>query len=73
MVHWMLNHEAAIDEVGVHYFGDRRKQKFEGTALHKAAAKSDLELAQLLFDRGAKLDGKNLLGRTPLARAKEEN
>lgn len=73
MVRWLLDHEADIDEIGVHDFGDRRKQKFEGTALHKAAAKSNLELTELLVDRGAKTDVKDPLGRTPLARAKEEN
>lgn len=73
MVRWLLDHEADIDEVGVHDFGDRRKQKFEGTALHKAVAKSNLELAKLLVDRGARTDVKDPLGRTPLARAKEES
>ncbi|MCJ1425219.1 hypothetical protein MMC29_003107 [Sticta canariensis] len=73
MVRWLLDHEADIDEVGVHDFGDRRKQKFEGTALHKAVAKSNLELAKLLVDRGAGTDVMDPLGRTPLARAKEES
>lgn len=72
MVRWLLDHGANIDEVGVHNFGDRSKDKFEGTALHKAAAQSNLKLAELLVDRGAKTDVKDPLGRTPLTRAKEE-
>lgn len=72
MVRWLLDHGADINEVGVHNFGDRSKDKFEGTALHQAAAQSNLELAKLLVDRGAKTDVKDPLGRTPLTRAKEE-
>ena len=73
MVRWLLDHEADANEIGVHDYGDRRKKKFEGTALHKAVAKGNIDLAKLLVNRGAKTDIEDPMGRTPLMRAKEEN
>ncbi|KAL8814716.1 MAG: hypothetical protein Q9223_006084 [Gallowayella weberi] len=73
MVRWLLDHGADIDEIGVHDYGDRRKKKLEGTALHKAAANGNLELAKLLVKRGASLKIKDPMDRTPLERAIEES
>lgn len=74
MVRWLLDHEADANEIGVHDYGDRRKKKkFEGTALHKAVAKGNIDLAKLLVNRGAKPDIEDFMGRTPLMRAEEEN
>ena len=69
---WLLNKGADVDEVGVRDYGDRRKRKYEGTALHKAAANGDLEMAKLLVAHKARLDIKDPLDRTPLTRALEE-
>lgn len=72
MVQWLLDRGADINEVGVHDFGDRRNQVYEGSALHKAAANGDIEMAKLLVERGANLEVKDPVGRTPLMRAMEE-
>lgn len=72
MVQWLLDHGADIDEIGVHGYGDRRKGKDEGTALHKAMANGDVETARLLVGRGADLEIKDPMGRTPSMRALEE-
>ena len=72
VVAWLLNRGADIDEVGVRDYGDRRKRKYEGTALHKAAANGDIEMAKLLVAHKARLDIKDPLERTPLTRALEE-
>lgn len=66
MVQWLLDQGADVDEIGVHDYGDRRKLIPEGTALHKAAANGDVETAKLLIARGAKLQVKDPLQRTPL-------
>ena len=55
MVHFLIEQRAEIDEIGVHDCGDRRKKKEEGTALHKAAARGNVDLAALLLERGARL------------------
>ncbi|KAL8655654.1 MAG: hypothetical protein Q9210_000764 [Variospora velana] len=72
MVQWLLDQGADVDEIGVHDYGDRRKLTHEGTALHKAAANGDVEMAKLLIARGVKLQVKDPLQRTPLMRALEE-
>ena len=71
-VAWLLNRGADIDEVGVRDYGDRRKRKYEGTALHKAAANGDIEMAKLLVSHKARLDIKDPVDRTPLTRALDE-
>ncbi|KAL8691242.1 MAG: hypothetical protein Q9218_003482 [Villophora microphyllina] len=71
MVRFLLERGAAIDEVGVHDFGDRRKKAQEGTALHKAAERGDIEMARVLLDRGAGIEVRDPFDRTPLVRAKE--
>jgi ankyrin repeat protein len=73
MVRWLIDHDANLNEIGVHDYGDRRKKKLEGTALHQAVAKGNIDLAMLLVDRGARTDVKDLMGRTPFMRAKDEN
>ncbi|KAL8680468.1 MAG: hypothetical protein Q9186_003366 [Xanthomendoza sp. 1 TL-2023] len=73
MLRWLLDHGADIDEIGVHDYGDRRKKKFEGTALHQAAANGNVEMAKLLVKRGASLNIKDPMHRTPLERAIEES
>lgn len=73
MVRWLLDHEADMNEIGVHDYGDSRRERVEGTALHKAVAKGNIDLAKLPVDRGAKIDIEDLMGRTPLMRAKDEN
>ena len=73
MVRWLLDRGAEIDDIGVHDYGDRRKKDYEGTALHKAAANGDLDMAKLLVERGANLHIKDPKDRTPLNRALEEN
>ena len=72
MVHFLIEQGAEIDEIGVHDFGDRRKKKEEGTALHKAAAGGYVDLAALLLEKGATLGVKDPLGRTPVERARGE-
>lgn len=72
MVRFLLERGAAIDEVGVHDFGDRRKKVHEGTALHKAAERGDIEMARVLLDQGAGIDFKDPFDRTPLVRAREK-
>ena len=72
MVRFLIAQGAEIDEVGVHDFGDRRRKKEEGTALHKAAARGDIEMAALLLEKGAGLKVEDPLGRTPVVRAREE-
>ena len=72
MVRWLLDHGADINEIGVHDYGDRRKKKYEGTALHKAVARGDIAMAKLLVERGATTGIRDPLDRTPLQRAKEE-
>ena len=72
MVRFLIEQGAEIDEIGVHDFGDRRKKKEEGTALHKAAAKGNIALAALLLEKGAGLRVEDPLGRTPIVRAREE-
>ena len=72
MAAWLLDRGADVDEVGIRDYGDRRKRKYEGTALHKAAANGDLEMAKLLVTHKARLDIKDPLDRTPLTRALEE-
>lgn len=73
MVDWLIDHDADLDEVGVHDYGDRRKAKLEGTALHKAVAKGNVDLARRIVYRGGRIDVEDPMGRTPLMRAKEEN
>ncbi|KAL6713991.1 hypothetical protein ACLMJK_008485 [Lecanora helva] len=72
MVRFLLERGAAVDEVGMHDFGDRRKKNQEGTALHKAAERGDIEMARVLLDQGAGIEVKDPVGRTPLARAREK-
>ncbi|KAL8762174.1 MAG: hypothetical protein Q9184_001771 [Pyrenodesmia sp. 2 TL-2023] len=72
MVQWLLDHGADLDEIGVRDYGDRRKEKDEGTALHKAMANGDVEMARLPVGYGADLEIKDPMGRTPLTRALEE-
>ncbi|KAI4264711.1 MAG: hypothetical protein L6R42_000194 [Xanthoria sp. 1 TBL-2021] len=72
MVRFLLERGAAIDEVGVHDFGDRRKKIHEGTALHKAAERGDIEMARVLLDRGAGIKVRDPFDRTPLVRAREK-
>lgn len=72
MVRFLIEQGAEIDEIGVNDFGDRRKKKEEGTALHKAAAKGNIALAALLLEKGATLRVEDPLGRTPIQRAREE-
>ncbi|KAL8908083.1 MAG: hypothetical protein Q9171_005601 [Xanthocarpia ochracea] len=73
MVRWLLDRGAEIDETGIHDYGDRRKKEYEGTALHKAAANGDVEMAKLLVERGANLHIKDPMDRTPLMRALGKN
>ena len=72
MVQWLLDQGADIDEIGVHHYGDRRREKDEGTALHKAMANGHVEMVKMLVGRGADLEVKDKMGRTPLARGLEE-
>ncbi|KAL8738877.1 MAG: hypothetical protein Q9181_000404 [Wetmoreana brouardii] len=72
MVGWLLDRGADVDEIGLRDYGDRRKKKCEGTALHKAAANGDIETGRLI-DHGARLDIKDPMERTPLMLALEEN
>ena len=72
MVRFLLERGAAIDEVGVHDFGDRRKKICEGTALHKAAERGDVEMARVLLDRGAGIEVRDPFDRTPLVRARKK-
>ena len=72
MVRFLLERGAAIDEVGVHDFGDSRKKIYEGTALHKAAERGDMEVARLLLDRGAGIELRDPLDRTLLVRPREK-
>ncbi|KAL8920097.1 MAG: hypothetical protein Q9208_006450 [Pyrenodesmia sp. 3 TL-2023] len=69
---WLLDHGAHIDEIDVHDYGDGRKEKDEGTALLKAMANGDVEMTRLLVGRGADLEIKDSMGRTPFMRAMEE-
>ncbi|KAL8684963.1 MAG: hypothetical protein Q9218_008052, partial [Villophora microphyllina] len=71
MVRWLLDRGAEIDEIGVHDYGDRRHEIDEGSALHKAAANGDVEMAKLLVSRGASLAVKDKMDRTPRMRALE--
>lgn len=73
MVRWLIDHNADLNEIGVHDYGDERKKKFEGTALYKAVAKGDVDLAKLVVNRGARTDIKDLMVRTPFMRARKEN
>ncbi|KAL8704660.1 MAG: hypothetical protein Q9201_002194 [Fulgogasparrea decipioides] len=73
MVGWLRDQGADVDEIGVRDYGDRRKKKYEGTALHKAAANGEIETARLLVQHGARLDIKDPMERTPLMLALEEN
>ena len=72
MVRFLLERGAAIDEVGVHDFGDRRKKIHEGTALHKAAERGGIEMARVLLDQGAGIEVRDPFDRTPLMRAREK-
>lgn len=72
MVRFLLERGAAIDEVGVHDFGNRRKKIHEGTALHKAAERGDIEMARVLLDQGAGIEVRDPFDRTPLVRAREK-
>lgn len=72
MVRFLLERGAAIDEIGVHDFGNRRKKIHEGTALHKAAERGDIETARVLLNHGAGIEVKDPLDRTPLVRAREK-
>ncbi|KAI9788570.1 MAG: hypothetical protein M1816_006819 [Peltula sp. TS41687] len=53
VVRYLLDQGADIDEVGVFDYGDIRKHKNLGTALHKALRRGDHVMAKLLRDRGA--------------------
>ena len=72
MVRFLLERGAAIDEVGVHDFGDRRNKIKEGTALHKAAERGDIEMARVLLDHCAGIEVRDPFDRTPLVRAREK-
>ena len=72
MVRFLLERGAAVDEVGVHDFGDRRKKIHEGTALHKAAERGNVEMARVLLDQGAGIEVRDPFDRTPLVRAREK-
>ena len=72
MVQYLVEKGRNIDEIGVHDYGDRRKKKYEGTALHKAAAGGKTDIVKLLLDRGAKTGILDPTGRTPLERARED-
>lgn len=71
MVRFLIEQGDEIDEIGCD-FGDRRKKEEEGTALHKAAGKGNVDLAALLLEKGAGLKVEDPLGRTPFVRAREE-
>lgn len=43
------------------------------TALHHAAASKSIELVKLLFENGADLDSRDMMGRTPLHLAAKNN
>lgn len=72
LVRFLLERGAAIDEVGVHDFGDRRKKIQKGTALHKATERGNIEMAQVLLDRDAGIEVRDPFDRTPLVRAREK-
>ncbi len=50
-----------------------RKKKFEGTALHKAAATENMEVLKLLLNQPAGIDILDPIGGIPLEKAREGN
>ena len=71
LLRYLITQGADINEVGVRDFGDRRKIGEEGTPLHNAATRGDLEMARMLVGMGARIDLRDRLGRTPWDRAKQ--
>lgn len=73
MVSWLLDQGADIDEMGVHDYGISQWKERMGTALHKAVVRGDVGMAKILVHKGARTDIEDLLGRTPLMRARAKN
>ncbi|KAL8897134.1 MAG: hypothetical protein Q9207_007362 [Kuettlingeria erythrocarpa] len=67
IVQWLLAH--GEHETSVRDYGDRRKEKDESTASHKAVANGAVDIAKLLVGRGADLEAKDPMGLIPLMKA----
>ena len=66
LVEYLLNHGADIDEVGIEHPTDERFREDMGSALHRAAHRGHGDVVRLLLERGANVNLKDVMGRTPV-------
>ncbi|CAD6592496.1 MAG: hypothetical protein ASARMPRED_006369 [Alectoria sarmentosa] len=73
MVEYLLDHGADIDEIGVEHPTDERYREDMGSALHRAVHGGHAEVVLVLLEKGANVDLKDMMGRTPLSLAQARN
>lgn len=65
-------HRLDIDEMYICRYNEYPGES-DGTALHKAAERGDINIAACLLEKGARSEARDPANRTPLMRAKEKN
>lgn len=66
MVQYLLDLGADVDEIGIENPVDERHEEEVGSALHRAAYKGHENVARVLLEKGAKVELKDMRGRTAL-------
>lgn len=69
MVKLLLDEGADIDEIGIEHPTDPRFKEDTGSALHRAVVGGHEAVVKLVANRGADVNLKDMMGRTPLALA----
>ena len=73
VVKFLLSKGADINELGIEHPTDPRYKEDVGTALHRAVVGGHTEVVKLLLGEGANIEMRDLMGKTALDLAREEN
>lgn len=73
MVKFLLSKGADINEMGIEQPTDPRYKEDVGTALHRAVVGGHTEVVTILLEEGADIEVRDLMGKTALDLAREQN
>ena len=73
MVELLLEKGADVDQIGIEHPTDERYREDMGSALHRAVNGGHRDVVHFLIERGANLNLKDVLGRTPMDLALAKN
>ena len=69
----LLGHGADIDEIEIEHLTDERYIEDMGSALHRVVGAGRRDMVKYLIERGADVDSKDVMGRTPMDVPKARN